>query len=338
MYALTLDFEARKVTPAEAPPPVLERDDEVLFRVLEVGLCGTDRSLVRFEKGRPPASGTSMVVGHEALGRVERVGPAVDGLAPGDLVVPVIRRRCPGPCANCDRGRSDLCLTGRFTERGIHGADGYFCEFAVDAARHLVRVPAALESSAVLLEPMSVVEKSLDAAFRAYEGEPRNAVVIGAGAIGILTALALRVRGLAVSVKSLEDEDTPRVGLLRRCGVEYLRGTAPSADLIFEASGANESAFEAVKLLAPCGVAIILGAMNGKGEFPFRDLVLGNRKVIGIVNAPRPFFEAAIEDLRRFEPQAVDGLIERRRRRHAVESLHSPPPPQAVKLVHTLED
>lgn len=337
MFALTLDYDTRLVSMRETPMPRIEREDEVRFRVREVGLCGSDRLLASFAKGRPPEGESRLILGHEALGVVESVGPQVKGMAPGDWVAPVIRRRCPGPCASCDRGRSDLCLTGLYTERGLHGAHGYFCDFAVDSEHHLVRVPADLAGSAVLLEPLSVVEKAIDAALRAHDGKPETAVILGAGSIGLLTAFALIARGIRVTVKSLEPASSPRVALLRQAGAEYVTTAPPQADLVFEASGANESAFEAVRLLAPCGVALILGAMNSTGDFPFRDLILGNRKVIGIVNSSRQSFEAAIDDLRRFDPRVVAGLIERRPRWEAVESLNSAPP-QAVKLVHTLED
>lgn len=341
MFALTLDFGRHTLSPCEAPEPTIEHDDDVLFAVREVGICGTDRALARFAMGRPPDGEDGLILGHEALGQVESVGRAVRDLSPGDFVAPMIRRPCCGPCTSCDRGRSDLCLTGWYTERGIHGAHGYFSEYAVDSARYLIRIPPEMSAFAVLMEPLSVVEKAVETALRACEGAPRNAVILGAGAIGILTALALLARGIAVTVKSLEAETDPRVSLLKQAGADYVRGNPPQADLVFEATGAAEAGFEAVRLLAPCGVAVILGAMNGYGDLPFHDLVVGNRKIIGVVNAPRLSFEAAAEDLRRFGRMALDALIERRPRAEVVDSLFSLPSSgasQAVKLVHTLKE
>lgn len=335
MRALVLDYSLSKLAEREVMAPPDPVGHEVRFRVLEAGICGTDRALSRFDIGYPPHGESTLVLGHEALGEVERAGSA-SGFTAGDYVVPMVRRPCPGPCPRCARGRWDLCATGQYTERGIMGAHGYFADFAIDDARYLIRVPAAIRGVAVLVEPMSVVEKAIGAALRAHEEEPRTAIVIGCGPIGLLAALALKARNLDVTVTSLEEETNPRAAVARQAGLEYTRQSPPPADLVFEATGAPEAGFQAVRLLAPCGVAVILGAMNGAGTFPFRDLILGNRKVIGAVNAPRQSFEDAIRDLQRMDRRVLSSLIERRPRGEVFASL-SANPPQAVKLVHVLD-
>src|SRR4029077_9232033 len=88
------------------------------LRMLEVGICGTDREICRFDYGIPPDGQDHLVIGHESLGEVVEVGAGVSRVKPGDLVVTMVRRPCAQPgCAACRQGRQDFCYTGEFTER-----------------------------------------------------------------------------------------------------------------------------------------------------------------------------------------------------------------------------
>ncbi|MBL8232529.1 MAG: alcohol dehydrogenase catalytic domain-containing protein, partial [Bryobacterales bacterium] len=298
MRALALDYDSRTLHENNFADPCLKQEGDVLFRVLEVGVCGTDRALVNFAFGYPPAGERRLILGHEALGMVEQ--SASPRFRAGDLVAPLIRRACESSCRFCATGRRDLCETSAYTERGIMGAHGYFADLAVDHEQDLVAIPAELRGSAVLLEPLSVVEKAIRVALRAMEHEPRSAVVLGAGPIGYLSTLALLARGIAVTVASLEPDCPP----LRAAGADYRCGNPPHAEIVVEATGSGQAAFGAIGLLSPGGAAVILGAMNTTGEFPFHDLIVGNRKVIGSVNTAPIDFEAAVEDLRRF-PRSI---------------------------------
>ena len=139
MRALILDYERKTVRETERPEPVLQAPDEVVFRVIETGVCGTDRELAAFRFGYGPDGDSFLVPGHEALGEVVKAGPEAP-FKPGDIVAPAVRRACVPPCDSCRAGRRDLCRTGRYTERGIFGAHGYFTELAVDRAEDLVAV------------------------------------------------------------------------------------------------------------------------------------------------------------------------------------------------------
>lgn len=314
MRAVALDFEQRRLTEREVPSPAITRDDQVLFRLEEVGVCGTDRELAAFHIGYPPPGESHLVIGHEAVGRVEQVGAAVKSFRPGDWVVPMIRRGCVPPCRSCARRRSDLCTTGAYGDRGIMGMHGYFCELAVDSERDLVGVPPLLAEFAVLAEPLSVVEKAIRTAAGFREEPAETALVLGAGPVGLLAALALRLRELDVRLHSLEPPDHPRAKLAERIGAEYIGPgrDLPRADLVVEATGAPQAGFAAIRSLAPLGVCALLGARDGDGRLPFRDLVLGNRVVFGSVNASRHSFALAIEDLRRSDPDVLRSFIERR--------------------------
>ncbi len=313
MRAVGLDYANRRLCHRAVPDPPSIGDGEVLLRVREVGVCGTDRFLASWEFGSPPQSSDFLILGHEALCEVAETGPGVTALGRGDLVVPIVRRPCRPPCPSCARGRRDLCLSGRYTERGIVGADGYFAEYAVDRVEDLVRIPAELAPVAVLVEPLSVVEKAVETALRLHEGAPRSALVLGAGTIGMLAALTLRERSLEVTVCSLEPEDHPRAQWLRESGFEYTPvPPRRTADIVLEAAGPASAAFAAVRALAPLGVCGILGtASDAAGEFPFRGLLLGNQRLFGSVNASPDSFRRAAEDLRRFDRRLLERMLRR---------------------------
>ena len=312
MRAVALDYDERLLIERDIPEPAILHDDEALFRVEEIGVCGTDRELATFGLGYPPAGESFLVLGHEACGRVMAAGRGVTSVRVGDCVVPMIRRGCSPPCACCARRRSDLCVTGNYRERGIFGLHGYFCDLAVDAERDLVVVPEQSAAFAVLVEPLSVVEKAIATAI-ALRAEPAaTAGVLGAGPVGLLAAMALRARGLDVWLQSLESPGHPRAKLAERAGAEYLESPGRKADIMVEATGSPEAAFAAIAQLAPLGVCALLGAGTGAGRVSFRDLVVGNQIVFGSVNAGPEAFAAAIADLARFDSGMLGAMIDRR--------------------------
>ncbi len=315
MRAVTLDFEERRLVERDVAAPSIEAEDQVLFRVQEVGVCGTDRELAAFRLGYPPGGERSLVLGHEASGRVVETGRAVTRFRAGDCVVPMIRRPCFPPCSSCIRQRNDLCLTGRYTERGIFGRHGYFCELAVDAERDLFLVPDPIAEFAVLVEPLSVVEKAIGLAMQFHSTRNAEACiggVFGAGPVGLLAAMTLKQRGLDVWLRSLEPPDHPRAQLARQAGIRYLASGDDPADIVIEATGSSEGAFMALRSLAPLGICAVLGASEGVGKVSFRDLVVGNQVVFGSVNSSPESFTRAIEDLGRFDRSTLWAMIERR--------------------------
>ena len=150
MKAVAVFPGRREVSLIEQPLPRLVAPDEVLLRVLDIGICGTDKEICSFEYGTPPPGDDHLVIGHEALAEVVETGSGVEGLRSGDLVVPTVRRPCPDPaCRACRSGHQDFCYTGFFTERGIKEAHGYLAEFVVDRERSMVAVPSDLRDIAV---------------------------------------------------------------------------------------------------------------------------------------------------------------------------------------------
>src|SRR5688572_10640819 len=151
MRALSVFPEQKELRVVELPPPRPTGEHDVTVRVREVGVCGTDREICGFHYGTPPEDRDGLVIGHEALGEVVSVEPAVRTLKPGDLVALTVRRPCPdSECMACRAGRQDFCVTGAFRERGIKQADGFMTELVVEHEHYLVRVPPTLAEVGVL--------------------------------------------------------------------------------------------------------------------------------------------------------------------------------------------
>jgi threonine dehydrogenase-like Zn-dependent dehydrogenase len=327
---------------ANHPEPVLSAPDHVKLRMLEVGVCGTDKEICAFLYGTPPAGSGYLVLGHESLGEVVEVGKGVTRVKVGDLVVPTVRRPCSDPsCASCLHDRQDFCFTGGFTERGIKEAHGYMTELVVDREKYMNPVPRDLREVAVLVEPLTIAEKALiqvwDVQARlpwtpaAGRGQGHRAVVLGAGPVGLLGAMALVRRGFTTFVASLEPLESPNASVARAIGATYLStsslplrdlpGKVGNIDLVYEATGAARASFELLEVLGTNGVFVFTGVPGRKEPIEIdaplliRNLVLKNQLVIGTVNAGRDAFEAAIRDLADFKnrwPDALRSLITRK--------------------------
>jgi threonine dehydrogenase-like Zn-dependent dehydrogenase len=337
MRAMAVFPEERKLRIIDVPEPAPRGERDVLVRVREVGICGTDREICGFHYGEPPSGSQRLVLGHEALGEVVEVGPGVVTLAPGDLVAMTVRRPCEDrACVACRAGRQDFCITGAFRERGIKEADGFMTELIVEDERYLVRVAKALAEVGVLIEPLTIAAKAsveLEAILRRYPWEPTGlrALVLGAGPIGLLGAMMLIARGVDTVVYSREPADGDRARLVRSFGADYvsagdaqlgeLASRFGAFDIIFEAVGVAQVAFAALAALAPNGVFILSGVPAGETPIEMnlngimRDIVLKNQVLFGTVNASRAAFEASVRQLEQFMtlfPDAVRALITRR--------------------------
>jgi threonine dehydrogenase-like Zn-dependent dehydrogenase len=334
MRAVAVFPETHELRIIDVPPPQAGGEHDVTVRVREVGICGTDREIGGFHYGTPPPGLSRLVIGHEALGEVVAVGPAVHRLRPGDLVALTVRRPCDyESCVACRAGRQDFCITGGFHERGIKEADGFMTELVVEQERYVVRVPRSLADVGVLIEPLTIAAKAaveLDAISRRYPWEPmgQRALVLGAGPIGILGAMMLVTRDVETVVYSLEPADSDRARLVRSFGGEYvsardlalseLRQHLRTFDVMFEAVGTAKVAFGALDALAPNGVFIFSGVPAGTRPIEIdlgsimRNIVLKNQVLFGTVNASRAAFEASVRELEQFMtvfPEAVRGLI-----------------------------
>jgi threonine dehydrogenase-like Zn-dependent dehydrogenase len=343
MKAVAVFPATRQVHLIEHPAPRLGTPTDVRLRMLEVGVCGTDREIAAFQYGTPPAGSDHLVIGHESLAEVVEVGPAVTRVAPGDLVVTMVRRPCPhAECRACQAGRQDFCFTGDYSERGIKNLHGFMTETVVDDERYLHVVPRALRDVAILVEPLTIAEKALIQVNQVQQRLPwacdidarkrgqscHRAVVLGAGPVGLLGAMALVTAGFETSVYAREAVPNPKAALCEAIGARYftaadtsiarLAATIGNVDLVYEATGASSVAFEMLRALGTNGVFVFTGVPGRKAPIELdtdtimRNLVLKNQVVFGTVNAGHEAFEAAVRDLGAFVeqwPAAVRSLI-----------------------------
>jgi threonine dehydrogenase-like Zn-dependent dehydrogenase len=262
---------------------------------------------------------------------------------PGDLVVPMVRRPCPhAHCTACRAGRQDFCFTGDYRERGIQSLPGFMSEVVVEEETYLVPVPRALRDVAVLVEPLTIAEKALIQLWQLQErlpwgcphrpgkdhGHCRRAVVLGAGPVGLLGAMALRLADFETVVYSREPGPNEKSALAEAIGASYLSSEqvppgelgarVGPIDLVYEAAGASQVAFETMQALGPNSVFVFTGVPGRKApvqvdtDLWMRNLVLRNQIVFGTVNAGRDAFEAAVRDVAAFRerwPGALRALI-----------------------------
>jgi len=334
MRAVAVNPEERSLAIVDHDEPVVASESDVRLRMLDVGVCGTDREIAAFEYGEPPPGSDHLVIGHESLGRVVEVGPSVTALQPGNLVVPMVRRPCPhASCRPCRSGRQDFCSTGDFRERGIKQQHGYMSELVVDDQEYMNLVPDELRPVAVLVEPLTIAEKALEEVEHIQRRLPwgtdgHTAVVLGAGPVGLLGAMALIGAGFETWVYSRSPAPNEKATVAQAVGARYissethsadqLREEVGSIDLVYEAVGASKPAFEVLSVLGTNGVFVFTGVPGRKAPVEvdtdrlMRNLVLRNQVVLGSVNAGKGAFEAAIGHLGEFTrrwPDAVSSLV-----------------------------
>jgi len=292
----------------------------VLVRVLRVGVDGTDKEINAAEYGAAPEGSDFLVVGHEGFGQVEATGPNVTEVAPGDYVVATVRR--PGGSIYDLIGTNDMTTDPVYYERGINLRHGFLSEYYVEDAEFVVKVPRSLKEVGVLLEPMTVVEKGIAQAHeiqrRLRVWRPRRAAVMGAGTIGLLATLVLRLRGLEVVTFGKTPGPYLNAELIEAIGATYVTSdelpVASAAaryeggfDLIFEATGYSPIVFDSMRALAKNGVLVLSSVTGGdrRVEVPADkinlEFVLGNKVMVGTVNANREYFEAGVRDMSQAE-------------------------------------
>lgn len=343
MKAVAVFPNEKTVDLVDHPEPPITSATQAKIRILDIGVCGTDKEICAFEYGVAPEESDYLIIGHESLGEVVEVGPDVKNLKPGDLVVPMVRRPCHhDDCVACTAGRQDFCFTGDFRERGIHRAHGFMTEFVVEESRYLNPVPRELRNVAALVEPLTIAEKALEQVWNIQSrlpwgcpiipgkknGNCHRAVVLGAGPVGLLGAMALANADFDTYIYSRSPDIEAKTKLAESFGAHYIPAEkytpkdfmemAGPVDVVFEAVGASQLAFEVLALLGTNGVFVFSGVPGRRGPITvdtdalMRNLVLKNQVIFGTVNAGQASFQAAIRDIGTFAhkwPKVLPSLV-----------------------------
>ena len=338
-----------RILDTEVPAP---KKFELQLEVQKVGICGTDRDIISGFYGEAPQGSEYLVLGHESLSRVSKVGSGVRGFKKGDLVVPTVRRKCYENCLNCKAGESDMCLTGDYSEHGIKGLHGFAREYAISDSRFVVKLPESLSDIGVLLEPLTVVEKGEAQTFRLQLARmkwlPKKALVLGAGPVGLLATAILRLRGLDVDTIATRSEDSPKAKLVKQTGARYINAMETPLntlekryDIVLEITGSPSVGFEAQQLIGVNGVVCFLGIYKSQQDTGdagklFTDLVLGNKVLFGSVNANKTYFEKGVKDLMAIRKKwngFLEKIITRRASYEDLEKAYSPESQEEIKTI-----
>jgi len=311
----------------------------VLVRVLRVGVDGTDKEINAAEYGAAPDGYNFLVIGHEGFGQVEAVGPHVTFLRPGDFVVATVRR--PGKSLYDAIGLQDMTTDSQYFERGINLRHGYLTEYYVEGEEFVVKIPQGLREVGVLLEPMTVAQKGITQAYeiqrRLKVWRPQKAAVMGTGTLGLLATLVLRLRGLDVTAFGRTPKPYLNAELVESLGARYVNTAEKTIsaaahdhgpfDLAFEGTGSSAVVFETMQVLAKNGVLVLTSITGGNRtlEVPADrinlEFVLGNKVMVGSVNASRDNFESGVRDMAQAEAEYPGWL--KRLLTHPVRGLDS---------------
>ena len=290
----TLEVEERPIEPGEG---------EAMVRVAECGICGSD---LKMYAGKHPVLKPPLMLGHEFFGTVEALGP---GVAQGDVtdegaLVTIVPPIGCGHCYNCLRGLPYLCEQMTFIGGQLPG--GLAELVAVPSSNLLAVDPAIAPELRVLIEPMTV---GVHAARRSLATAEEAVVIIGAGPIGVFTALALRHFGVErILMSDLSDD---RLALAAKLGVgdtvnggqvdlaEHVREVVrpEGADVAIECVGSQATAEQALAATAKGGRAVLVGLAPERLDVDGVMLQRGERMLIGVQMYERDDFVEAMSIL-----------------------------------------
>lgn len=287
MKALLLTAESQ-LELTDVPEPELG-DDAVLIRVAACGICGSDVHGYDGSSGRriPP-----LVMGHEAAGVVERVGPAVADVKVGDRVTFDSTVYC-GRCGYCQAGRVNLCDDRQVlgVSCGEYRRHGAFAEFVTVPERIVYQLPESFPfEQAALIEAVSVAVHAVDLA----PPQPgQTAVVVGAGMIGLLIVQSLRAAGCEQVIAVDVDDD--RLALAKQFGASHTVNSQAAdaaaeilaltngvgADVALEAVGMTPTVRLAVGCVVKGANVVLVGNLSPDVELPLQAVVTRELRVQG---------------------------------------------------------
>jgi threonine dehydrogenase-like Zn-dependent dehydrogenase len=294
-----------KLEVRELPKPILA-DGEVLVRVLNCGICGSELETFKTRNARrtPP-----LIMGHEFCGLIVQGRGNQGSWAEGSKVVAHALVHC-GECAPCRRGDTNLCINRQVF--GMH-RPGAFAEYVAVPERVLVPCPDDLASAtAVFAEPLA---NGLNVMRQGSAIRKSRVVIIGAGPIGLMCALAAKhVYRSNVIVADLISE---RLQAARRVGADrtvhvpqqdlahevqsYWHGD--KAEFVIDAVGSAETKSLSLELIEPGGMAVWVGLHQDRISLDSYALTLGQKSIAGS-------YSGSMNDLRQAVQLLASGILD----------------------------
>ncbi|MEZ9922643.1 zinc-binding alcohol dehydrogenase family protein [Vibrio breoganii] len=287
--------EPNKIEYIERVKPLIE-PNEVLLKINSVGICGTD---IHAFAGKQAFFSYPRVLGHEISGTAEEIGNQVTEVQSGKRysVIPAIS--C-GACPACEDDKPNCCES--ISLYGVH-QDGGFTEYLAVLESNLIELPDNVsDSQGALVECFAI---SAHAVRRAQVKQGDNALVVGAGPIGLAAAAIAKAEGCNVIVVDVATERLEWAA--EKLGVPTLNATSEDyvedvrkafgkgADLIFDATGFDKSMSNAVNLIRNGGKLVFVGFTKGELSFHNPTFHMKETTLLSSRNATRQDFERVIQ-------------------------------------------
>lgn len=266
---------------------------EAIIRVEAVGICGSE---LEGYLGHSSIRTPPLVMGHEFCGVIEGLAPEEEMFRVGDKVIVNPLISC-GACDRCAAGKPNICRNRQII--GIH-RPGAFAEYVAAPLANMHRVPAGMDANvASLAEPLAVCIHAVKLAMRPYE----DAVIFGAGPIGLLTLQAARLMGARRVL--VVDRQQERLAFARQLGAEtavpeQVKTTfarlfaARGVDTIIDCVGVQATREQAIQLINPGGSVIIVGLGQDQTTLSMNHVVRQEISLIGSYTYANADFEQAV--------------------------------------------
>ncbi|MFZ7256119.1 alcohol dehydrogenase catalytic domain-containing protein [Avibacterium avium] len=275
--------------------PPLKSDDQVLIKVESVGICGSDIGAYR---GTNPLVSYPRILGHEIVGRILEIGKGIpENIKIGDRVIVDPYVYC-GKCYPCSIGRTNCCST--LNVIGVH-IDGGMQEIISHPAHLITKVPDNVPLALLpLAEPLTI---ALHAIHRTNVKEKEFVTIIGAGAIGLMAALASKLYGATPILIDILDK---RLDYAKSIGVEYTINSLKEnplekiqnitnnnlSQVVIEASGANEAIQNTLKFASFAGRIALTGWPKKETPLPTNIITFKELDIYGSRTSKGEFEEA----------------------------------------------
>lgn len=288
MKALVLT-EYGKFEYLDVPTPI-PGTGEVLIKVKACAVCGSDVHGMDGSSGRrqPPD-----IMGHEASGQIEAVGPGVEGWSVGDRVTFDSTVYC-NQCEACRAGNVNLCVNRQVLGVSCddYRRDGAFADYLVVPAYICYRLPDEVSFvQAAMVEPLAI---AYHAATRTQVKPGMSAVIVGVGTIGLLTLQVVKAMG-ASQIIAVDIDDAKLATAVENGATSIVNSAAPDAlaqvlaatpngkgaDIAFDATGIEATVDLCVRAVRLDGSVVLIGNLAQQIDFALQWVVTRQISLFG---------------------------------------------------------